>query len=339
MQPLTTTSPFRARPGDIRRRMVLNTRVPSAGDGALSRRRVPRGGRSRGSGRAGTTRRGRAGRRPTARRQAGDAPVAHAFVSRPDLMPPTVSIVTADTGSTPGHILLAPFNFPTTPPSTLASGPLIVDRTGQPLWFRPLTGRTAMDVRVQRYRGAPVLTWWEGTVFGGYGGTFVVADASYARGCEGEGRERLQGGPARVPDHVPQHRADQHLQRDPHRPLPRRRLGRRSPGRGRHPGDRHPVRARSCSSGTASTTSPWRSRSSSPSLRTATSTTCTSTRSAWTATGICSSRPGTPRPSTRCTAARERSSGGWAASEATSRSAPVSRSATNTTHAVIPTGR
>jgi hypothetical protein len=89
--------------------------------------------------------------------------------------------VTADTGSTPGHILLAPFNFPTTPPSTLASGPLIVDRNGQPLWFRPLTGRTAMDVRVQRYRGAPVLTWWEGTVFGGYGGTFVVADASYTQ--------------------------------------------------------------------------------------------------------------------------------------------------------------
>ena len=103
----------------------------------------------------------------------------HAFVSRPDLMPPIVSIVTPDPGTTPGHILLAPFNFPTTPPSTAASGPLIVDRNGQPLWFRPLTGRTAMDVRVQRYRGNRVLTWWEGTVFGGYGGDFVIADASY----------------------------------------------------------------------------------------------------------------------------------------------------------------
>ncbi len=160
--------------------MVLNTRVPDSSDAACSRRAflgaagvaaagvlVPRGAR------AGVVDRLLAAN--------GDVPTAHAFISRPDLMPPTISIVTPDTGSTPGHVLLAPFNFPTTPPSTQASGPLIVDRNGQPLWFRPLTGRTAMDVRVQRYRGAPVLTWWEGTVFGGYGGTFLVADTAYKR--------------------------------------------------------------------------------------------------------------------------------------------------------------
>jgi len=111
----------------------------------------------------------------------GDTPAALHFLSRPDLLPPPVSILVPDAGSTPGHILLAPFSFPTTPPSTEASGPLIVDRNGQPLWFRPLTTRTAMDVRVQLYRNAPVLTWWEGTVFGGYGGTFVVADGSYTQ--------------------------------------------------------------------------------------------------------------------------------------------------------------
>ncbi len=109
----------------------------------------------------------------------GEMPVSHSFVSRPDLQPPVIAIMTPDAGTTKGHILLAPFNFPTKPPSTLASGPLIVDRSGQPLWFRPLTGRTAMDVRVQRYRGRPVLTWWEGTVFGGYGGSFVIVDGAY----------------------------------------------------------------------------------------------------------------------------------------------------------------
>ncbi len=111
----------------------------------------------------------------------GDLPTAPAYVSRPDLVPPPISILVPDVGSTRGHIMLAPFSFPTTPPSTEASGPLIVDRNGQPLWFRPLTARTAIDLRVQHYRGAPVLTWWEGTVFGGYGGTFVIADQSYNR--------------------------------------------------------------------------------------------------------------------------------------------------------------
>ena len=114
------------------------------------------------------------------RRRATDVePAAHHFLSRPDLLPPPIEILASGAGQAKGHILLAPFSFPTTPPSTEASGPLIVDRLGQPLWFAPRTKVTAMDLRVQRYRGAPVLTWWEGTVFGGYGGTFVVADSSY----------------------------------------------------------------------------------------------------------------------------------------------------------------
>ena len=85
-----------------------------------------------------------------------------------------------DAGSTKGHILLAPFSFPTTPASTEASGPLIIDTTGAPLWFRPLTMRTAIDLRMQTYLKQPVLTWWEGTVFGGYGGSFIIADSTYA---------------------------------------------------------------------------------------------------------------------------------------------------------------
>ena len=75
--------------------------------------------------------------------------------------------------------MLSPFSFPSVPPSTEASGPLIIDSKGQPLWFLPRSDVTAIDLRVQRYRGAPVLTWWEGTVFGGYGGQFVIADTSY----------------------------------------------------------------------------------------------------------------------------------------------------------------
>ena len=36
-----------------------------------------------------------------------------------------------------------------------------------------------MNLRVQRYKGKPVITWYEGDVLGGYGGDFIVADQSY----------------------------------------------------------------------------------------------------------------------------------------------------------------
>ena len=82
------------------------------------------------------------------------------YVSRPDLNPPVVEVVVPAQGTAPGYLFLAPFDitaasgtYTSTPASESHSGPLIVDRTGQPVWFRPLTGRTAMDVRVQRYRG------------------------------------------------------------------------------------------------------------------------------------------------------------------------------------------
>ena len=156
----------------------MTTPVPRDGQAALSRRGFLG---AAGVAAAGVLAPRAAGARVVGRLIAagGDVPVARALVSRPDLLPPPISILVPDQGATPGHILLAPFSFPTTPPSTEASGPLIVDRHGQPLWFRPLTTRTAIDLRVQHYRGAPVLTWWEGTVFGGYGGTFVVVDTSY----------------------------------------------------------------------------------------------------------------------------------------------------------------
>jgi hypothetical protein len=41
-------------------------------------------------------------------------------------------------------------------------------------------GNFVMNVRVQRYQGRPVLTWWEGTIPNGYGvGEYVIADHAY----------------------------------------------------------------------------------------------------------------------------------------------------------------
>ncbi|MGL6278453.1 MAG: arylsulfotransferase family protein, partial [Gaiella sp.] len=113
-----------------------------------------------------------------ARRRLDDVPVAHSFVSRPDLRPPVVDVLRADTSPVGGHLFLCPFTLPNAPAGEDA-GALIVDARGTPLWFRPLSPALHMDLKVQRLRGKPVLTWWAGTVFGGYGGSFAIADASY----------------------------------------------------------------------------------------------------------------------------------------------------------------
>jgi hypothetical protein len=58
---------------------------------------------------------------------------------------------------------------------------MILDNSGQPVWFRPLKReeRDVMDFKVQTYRGEPVLTFWEG-VHTGYGlGEYVLLDRSY----------------------------------------------------------------------------------------------------------------------------------------------------------------
>jgi hypothetical protein len=101
------------------------------------------------------------------------------FVSRPDLVPPSVTITTPAKQTASGYILLAPFDITGKAPKTRQYGPLIVDNAGQPVWFRPISGTTAMGLRVQKYKGKPVLTWYEGQVLGPYGGEFVVVDTGY----------------------------------------------------------------------------------------------------------------------------------------------------------------
>ena len=39
---------------------------------------------------------------------------------------------------------------------------MILDDTGEVVWFHPTTPQTAMNFRTARYKGEPVLTWWEG---------------------------------------------------------------------------------------------------------------------------------------------------------------------------------
>ncbi len=101
------------------------------------------------------------------------APV-HAFRSRPDLRPATTTVV--GRSAIPGYLFIGPGTA-----EGSQAGPLIVGADGQPVWYAPAPPKHWLtNFRVQRYRGQPVLTWWEGVVAGGYGeGEGVIADTSY----------------------------------------------------------------------------------------------------------------------------------------------------------------
>lgn len=118
----------------------------------------------------------------------------HEFVTRPDLRPPQVKVLTRAAGVTDGYVLLTA--SPTAPatahgslPDGLQAGPLIIDNRGEPVWFAPqstmhigdYSGLTA-NLRQQRYQGKPVLTYWRGDykIPPGFGrGEYAIVDESY----------------------------------------------------------------------------------------------------------------------------------------------------------------
>jgi hypothetical protein len=108
------------------------------------------------------------------------------FVSRPDLNPPALTIATYGPAraSDPPYFILTPSGYPRTGPGT--PGLMILDRHGGIVWYSPNTGFPAskgmarVNLKVQSYRGKPVLTWWEGQISRGVGdGQAIIADMSY----------------------------------------------------------------------------------------------------------------------------------------------------------------
>ncbi|MCW3020380.1 MAG: hypothetical protein JWN10_2688 [Solirubrobacterales bacterium] len=117
-------------------------------------------------------------------------PVAPRWHTRPDLQIPALTVARREAGVSPEPIFIAPYNAP-----NAQAGAVIADNSGEPLWENPLNGKVTTNFRVQRYRGSPVLTWWEGSIELGHGvGEYVIADASYrilrrvqaARGLRGD---------------------------------------------------------------------------------------------------------------------------------------------------------
>jgi hypothetical protein len=98
------------------------------------------------------------------------------FITRPDLIPPAVTVTANSGAQAPGDLFLAPYAGPG------QYGPMILDSSGALLWFDRLApGARAADLRAQEYDGGRVLTWWQDPVIaGGHRGSgVVIANSSY----------------------------------------------------------------------------------------------------------------------------------------------------------------
>ncbi len=105
------------------------------------------------------------------------------FRSRPDLRPPVIEVTTPARGTAAGngYVLAAAKNGIGGEEHPSQDGAMILDEKGRPVWLRPVSanGRDIMDFRAQRYKGEPVLTWWEGTHAGWGEGEYSIYDSSY----------------------------------------------------------------------------------------------------------------------------------------------------------------
>jgi len=98
------------------------------------------------------------------------------FRSRKNLRPPVVAVTARSPSVAPGYEFVAPYSGPGQP------GPMILDSSGELVWFKPLPADTsAANFQVQTYAGRPVLTWWQGDVsVHGFGlGEDVIANSAY----------------------------------------------------------------------------------------------------------------------------------------------------------------
>jgi hypothetical protein len=92
---------------------------------------------------------------------------AYSFVTAPSLHPPMVRTTEAGARGelAPGYIFTANFYNLNEPPIIGQSGPLILDRSLQPVWFQPVPEKlVASNLSLQSYEGKPALAWWQGVV-------------------------------------------------------------------------------------------------------------------------------------------------------------------------------
>ncbi len=109
----------------------------------------------------------------------GNSSEVQHYSSAPTLTPSTVRITTpARSGAAPGDLFLAPYQGKGSP------GLMIAEQNGGLVWFHPLpAGESATSLKLQRYQGRTVLTWWQGRILEvGFGqGEDVIYNTSYQR--------------------------------------------------------------------------------------------------------------------------------------------------------------
>jgi Arylsulfotransferase (ASST) len=107
----------------------------------------------------------------------GDKTAIQHYLSAPTVYPTTVRVTTpAAAAATPGDFFLAPYQGLGRP------GQMIVDRTGNLIWFHPApAGDASTNFRPQSYQGHTVLTWWQGRILAlGFGqGVDQIWSTSY----------------------------------------------------------------------------------------------------------------------------------------------------------------
>jgi hypothetical protein len=115
------------------------------------------------------------------------------YRSRPDLIAPHVTIDTPRAGAR-GALVVTEVHD-----GDSQSGPLIINQSGDIVWFLPLspqpsTEHRAFNVQVTEYQGKPVLAWFQGAVVAGHGqGSYLIVDESYNQIAEVQGQNGLQG--------------------------------------------------------------------------------------------------------------------------------------------------
>jgi hypothetical protein len=116
------------------------------------------------------------------------------FHSRPDLIPPSILVATRPHNPGTGSYVITDAHG-----GHGQQGPMIIDRAGNLVWFVPVSDNGSiaartMNVRVQSYRGQPVLTYWTGGLVASHGaGHYEILDQSYKLIATVQAGDGLQG--------------------------------------------------------------------------------------------------------------------------------------------------
>ena len=116
------------------------------------------------------------------------------FQSRPDLSPPSILVATRPRDPGTGSYV-----FTDAHAGHGQQGPMIIDRAGNLVWFDAVSddgsiSERVMNLRVQSYRGQPVLSYWTGGLVASHGaGHYVLLDQRYRQIATVQAGHGLQG--------------------------------------------------------------------------------------------------------------------------------------------------